>query len=68
MMVEFILNGQPATIAEGTTIAALLASKNLNPRLVVVEINREILDRSRFEQIVINPGDQIEIVKFLGGG
>jgi len=67
-MLEIILNGQPVTIAEGTTIAALLASKNLNPRLVVVEINREILDRSRFEQVVLNSGDQVEIVKFLGGG
>ncbi|AVX20100.1 MULTISPECIES: sulfur carrier protein ThiS [Carboxydocella] len=67
-MVEILLNGQPTSIEAGTTIAALLASKNLNPQLVVVEVNREIIDRNRFAEVALNPGDQVEIVKFLGGG
>lgn len=63
------LNGDPRAIPPGSTVASLLASLELNPRLVVVERNREILrDRDAFPRIGLEPGDVIEIVHFVGGG
>jgi thiamine biosynthesis protein ThiS len=35
---------------------------------VVVEWNREILDRRRFDEVILNDGDALEIVHFVGGG
>ena len=64
-----MLNGDPREIPVGSTVASLLASLELNPRLVVVERNREILrDRDALSLIELNAGDTIEIVHFVGGG
>jgi thiamine biosynthesis protein ThiS len=67
--VAITLNGESRVIPTGCTIASLLASLELDPRLVVVERNREILrDRDRFAHIELAGGDTIEIVHFVGGG
>ena len=64
-----VLNGDQRDVPAGTTLASLLASLELNPRLVVVERNREILrDRDAFAHIGLTAGDTIEIVHFVGGG
>lgn len=67
--VVIVVNGDPRDIPAGSTVASLLASFDLNPRLVVVERNREILrDRDAFSRIELVAGDTIEIVHFVGGG
>lgn len=67
--VAVTVNGDPRVIPVGSTVASLLASFDLNPRLVVVERNREILrDRDAFSRIELIAGDAIEIVHFVGGG
>ena len=63
------LNGDQREIPAGSTVASLLASLDLEPRLVVVERNRHILrDRDAFSTAELEPGDMIEIVHFVGGG
>ena len=63
------LNGDSRDIPAGSTVSSLLASLDLEPRLVVVERNREILrDRDAFSRIDLAGGDTIEIVHFVGGG
>ena len=63
------VNGDPREIPAGSTVASLLASLELESRLVVVERNREILrDRDAFARLELNAGDTIEIVHFVGGG
>jgi thiamine biosynthesis protein ThiS len=47
---------------------ALLASLGIDRRKVAVERNREIVPKSAFEGVVLAPGDQLEIVQFVGGG
>ena len=68
-VVAIVVNGDPREVPLGSTVGWLLASLELNPRLVVVERNREILrDRDAFSRISLEPGDSIEIVHFVGGG
>ena len=63
------MNGEPRDIPAGSTVASLLASLELDPRLVVVEHNREILrDRDGFGRVELATSDTIEIVHFVGGG
>lgn len=62
------LNGKPAEVPEGQTVKALLESLDLHPGMVVVELNREILERDRYEEFTIHEGDAIELVHFVGGG
>lgn len=65
---EIVLNGRPREIAEGVSIATLLASEHLQDRRVAVELNGVIVPRSRHAQQPIAVGDRIEIVQAIGGG
>ena len=68
-IVAIVVNGEPREIPAGSTVASLLASLELDPRLVVVERNREILrDRDSFGHVQLATNDAIEIVHFVGGG
>ncbi|HSG48261.1 MAG TPA: sulfur carrier protein ThiS [Longimicrobiales bacterium] len=62
------LNGQDRDIPGGRSVQDLLVSLDLRPELVVVERNREILDRARYPEVVVEEGDSLELVHFVGGG
>ncbi|MBI4409393.1 MAG: sulfur carrier protein ThiS [Gemmatimonadetes bacterium] len=66
--IEIRLNGDAKRIAAGLTVAALLRELGLEPQLVVVEHNREILERSRYDATPVRAGDVLELVHFVGGG
>lgn len=66
--VEVQLNGKPREIAGGLTVTGLLESLELHPGMVVVELNREILERDRYASTPVADGDQLELVHFVGGG
>ncbi len=62
------LNGKDREIDSGLSVQELVESLDLNPKLIVVELNREILSRDRFGEIQVSQGDQVELVHFVGGG
>lgn len=62
------LNGDPYEIDGPLTIAALLAHLNIDPRLVAVEHNVEVVKRARYGETMVREGDEVEIVNFVGGG
>ena len=62
------VNGEPFEIASPVTIGGLLASLTIDSRLVAVEHNLVIVKRDKYEAVVVNDGDEVEIVNFVGGG
>jgi len=62
------LNGEPFEIAGPITISTLLADLSIDSRLVAVEHNLTIIKRGQYESVVVHEGDEVEIVKFVGGG
>jgi thiamine biosynthesis protein ThiS len=62
------VNGEPYEIAGPVTISALLAELNIDPRRVAVEHNLVIVKRDRYDTVMVNADDEIEIVNFVGGG
>ncbi len=62
------VNGESRHLCAATSISAFLASLDLSPRQVAVELNRVIVKRDRFDDVVLNDGDEVEIVHFVGGG
>lgn len=62
------LNGDDREIAPGLSVHALLEALDLRPELIVVERNREILPRERYGEVVVEEGDALELVQFVGGG
>lgn len=65
---EITLNGEPRRVAGPATLASLLATLGLDPRAVVVELNRAIVRRPRLAETPLASGDSVELVHFVGGG
>lgn len=65
---ELQVNGESRTCGVGTNLPDFLAGVGLNPQLVAVEYNGEILARGLWDQTVLKPGDRLEIVTIVGGG
>jgi len=62
------LNGDPYELDEPLSVADLLVRLEVDPRRVAVEHNQTILKRDTFDRTLVNEGDQLEIVNFVGGG
>jgi thiamine biosynthesis protein ThiS len=63
-----IVNGEERSFDGPLTAALLLERLDMNPRLVVVEKNGEIVERSDLVKEEIEEGDVLEIVRLVGGG
>jgi thiamine biosynthesis protein ThiS len=62
------LNGEPQNFPDGLTIAALVSHLGMKPDRVAVELNLEIIPRTRWETTALKDGDKLEVVHFVGGG
>jgi thiamine biosynthesis protein ThiS len=62
------LNGDPHELPGPLTLADLLVRLEIDPRRVAVERNFVVVKRDRYGTTVVDAGDQIEIVNFVGGG
>ncbi|MBI5194019.1 MAG: sulfur carrier protein ThiS [Nitrospirae bacterium] len=61
------INGKAEDIQE-KTILDILRSKNVEPRMVAVEVNTELIEREQYETTFLKEGDEIEFLYFMGGG
>jgi len=66
--VEIRLNGKTREVAEGTSIRRLLDQLGLHPMRVAVQRNQDIIKRDRYEEVVLQAGDTIEILTIMAGG
>lgn len=63
-----MLNGDPFEVAAPRTVSQLLIDLDIDARRVAVEHNLVVLKRAVFDTTLVQDGDQIEIVNFVGGG
>ena len=61
------INGIQEEIEE-TSIFDLLKKRNIEPKMVSVELNSEILDKEDLPNIRLREGDALEFLYFMGGG
>lgn len=62
------VNGENQACEEATPLPQLLTQLQLNPRLIAVEYNGEILHRQYWDETQMQSGDRLEIVTIVGGG
>jgi thiamine biosynthesis protein ThiS len=62
------LNGEPHELARPMSVVELLQALEIDPRRVAVEHNLAIIKRHTFPNVIVNDGDRIEVVNFVGGG
>ncbi len=65
---SIMVNGEHRRVAAGTSVAALVGELGLDPARVAVERNLEIVPRSTLAEVLVEDGDDYEIVHFVGGG
>ena len=65
---KIMLNGQEKSLKPPATISALLQDMGLGDRRVAVEVNREIVPRSRHGETQLQENDHVEVVFAIGGG
>lgn len=67
-MIALKVNGEPREAAEGITIAGLLETLQITRGMFAVSRNREIVPREQHDAVVLQEGDEVEIVRMVGGG
>jgi len=66
--IKIFVNGKEKLVGTNTVILALLKELKLQPDRVAVEINKNVIPRQDFSNYVLQAGDKVEIVRFVGGG
>ena len=64
---EIVVNGETVTIA-AMPVLSYLRSIAVDPLRVAVELNQDILPKTEYGTTMLNEGDRVEIVHFVGGG
>ncbi|MBD1914235.1 MULTISPECIES: sulfur carrier protein ThiS [unclassified Leptolyngbya] len=67
-LITLQVNGEAQQCIPGTSLPQLLTQLGLNPRLVAVEYNGEILHRQFWDITQMQSGDRLEVVTIVGGG
>ncbi len=62
------LNGEPYTTERGARLAVLLERLNVRRGSVAIELNRAIVAKAEYENVVLEEGDHLEVINFVGGG
>lgn len=65
---QLTINGQPRDFSQQLTVSQLLEQLQLESERVVVELNRVILTQDLHADTLLNDGDCLEAIQFVGGG
>ena len=62
------LNGDPYEIDRGINLNELLNKLKIQKKKVAIEVNGEIIERNKYQNLILSKNDKVEIVHFIGGG
>ncbi len=65
---QLMINGKPRELVEECCLLDFLEKQQVNPQLIAIEYNGDIVKRQHFDEIVLHEGDRLEIVQMVGGG
>jgi sulfur carrier protein len=65
---EIQLNGKKTEVVDGITVRVLLEHLKLQIPRVAVQVNADIIKRERYDAVLLQPGDNVEVLTFISGG
>jgi len=65
---KVFVNGEERDLSGATSLSELITELDLPVARIAIELNREVVRRSDWGSTMLNDGDRIEIVHFVGGG
>ncbi len=66
--IKIKVNGKVKTVSNNSKLSDLLKNLNIPLKKIAIELNQEIIDKKRSNNIKLKKNDKIEIVHFIGGG
>ena len=66
--IKIKVNGKFKTVLNNSKLSDLLKNLNIPIKKVAIELNQEIIDKKKSDNIKLKKDDKIEIVHFIGGG
>jgi len=66
--VKIQINGETRDVANQSTLEDLVRELTFPPQRIAIELNHNVVRRSEWFETILNEGDRIEIVHFVGGG
>jgi sulfur carrier protein len=67
-VIELVINGEPRSFPSPLTLTQVIESLDLVGKRIAIEMNGEIVPRSRHADTPLASGDRLEIVVAVGGG
>ncbi|MCH1510101.1 MAG: sulfur carrier protein ThiS [Akkermansiaceae bacterium] len=67
-MITLTINGEQQEVVKELSLGSLLINLGLGEKPVVIELNRQALSPSEFEEKILNEGDELEIITIAAGG
>ena len=64
---QITINGKPENL-QVSTISDVLKAKEIDPQLVAVELNTQMIDNEHLATTSVKDGDKLEFLFFMGGG
>ncbi|MBX3460484.1 MAG: sulfur carrier protein ThiS [Planctomycetes bacterium] len=65
---KITVNGQEREVAPGTTLAQLVQQLNVRTDRIATERNLKVIPKAQYQDTVLEEGDKLEVVTFVGGG
>ncbi len=65
---QIYINGEAREVPEATTMSVLVELLELGGQRIAVEVNEELVPRSRFTEHRLVSNDQVEVIHAVGGG
>jgi len=65
---EIQLNGQPRSLPIETDLHSLIEELRLGNQAIAVAVNRQVIRRALWQQHALQAGDQVDVVRAIGGG
>lgn len=62
------INGKDTVLEQSISLAEYVAMQGIEASAVVADINGQIIERSTWDNVILNDGDRLELISFVGGG
>jgi sulfur carrier protein len=67
-MVDIIVNGKEMKVQKGTTLLQLMESLGIAGKVMAAAIDMEIVKKDEWKSRILEDGERVELMHFVGGG
>jgi sulfur carrier protein len=65
---EITVNGEKREYAEGLTLSDLIAELGIKVKVMAAAVNMQVVKKDDWGRQILEDGDRVELLHFVGGG